>query len=104
MAEVRWTTPALESLRRILEYIAEDSPIYAERFGSRVIAAPKILKRYPYTGRIVPEYGDERIREIIVGAYRIIYAIREKVCYVVAIVHGSRDLLRHIDVNPWIIE
>jgi hypothetical protein len=28
--------------------------------------------------------------------YRIIYEIRGEACYIVAIIHGSRDLARHV--------
>lgn len=33
MGKVIWTDPALEDLHDIIEHIAEDSPVYAERFG-----------------------------------------------------------------------
>jgi plasmid stabilization system protein ParE len=35
----------------------------------------KSLAQFPQRGRVVPEFSDESIREIIVGAYRIVYRI-----------------------------
>jgi hypothetical protein len=45
-------------------------------------------------GRIVPEYGEEPLRELIVGNYRVLYGQEHEGVAVLAIVHGSRDLLQ----------
>jgi len=104
MAEVIWTEPALDSLKAIVDYIAEDSLVYAERFAHNVVVAPRILAEYPQSGRVVPEYKDEAIRELIYGAYRIIYQIRGSNCYVVAVIHASRSLLRHLPPGSWLVD
>ena len=101
MGKVIWTEPALEDLRSIIDHIAEDSLVYAERFGVRVVEAPRRLAHFPYSGRMVPEFKDENIRELIFGSYRLIYLIRQSVCYIVAIIHGSRDILRHLEPGNW---
>ncbi len=101
MAEVIWTEPALEDLKNIVEYISKDSKVYAERFATRVIEAPRRLEHFPYSGRLVPEFQKENIRELIYGSYRIIYVVKGKICYVTAVVHGSRDLLRLLDTGEW---
>lgn len=51
----------------------------------------------PQSGARVPEFDRDDIRELVVRPYRILYAIRGETCHVVAVVHGSRDLLRLID-------
>lgn len=56
MGKVIWTVPALKDLHDIIEHIAEDSPIYAERFGIQVVESPRRLEQFPYCGRIVPEF------------------------------------------------
>ena len=61
MAQVVWTSNALSDLNEIGEYIANDSPKYAEL--------------NPRTGWIVPEAEREDLRELIEGNYRIIYEI-----------------------------
>jgi len=58
MAKVVWTEPALNDLQSILDHIAKDSFVYAERFGVRVVQAPRILQSSPYLGRMVPEFND----------------------------------------------
>ena len=101
MGKVIWTDPALKDLRDIIEHIAEDSPVYAERFGLHVVESPRRLEQFPYCGRIVPEFNDENIRELIYGSYRIIYVIRHGDCYITAVIHGSRDILRHSKPGEW---
>ena len=41
---------------------------------------------------MVPEFGDQEIREIVVYSYRVIYRIQTEELIIVAIVHGKRDL------------
>jgi plasmid stabilization system protein ParE len=37
------------------------------------------LAELPQSGRVVPEVGVRRIRELIFGAYRVIYRVRDRV-------------------------
>jgi len=52
----------------------------------------KALPEFPQSGRIVPEYRNENIREKIYKHYRIIYRIKNNSIEIVAIYHGSRLL------------
>ena len=40
--------------------------------------AVKRLEIFPRSGRIVPEIGQEDIREILFGSYRIVYVVGEE--------------------------
>jgi plasmid stabilization system protein ParE len=101
MVEVVWTEPALSDLHEIVNHVAKDSPVYAQRLGMRIGQAPRKLAEFPKCGRMVPEFNDQTIRELIYGAYRIIYVVRSQTCYVVTVIHGSRDLLRHLTPGEW---
>ncbi len=101
MASVHWTVGAREDLRAIVEYIGQDSPTYAAATAGRITAAVERLERHPRLGRVVPEYEDETIRELIVGNYRIVYRLRRQRVGIVAVVYGSRDLLRRLGREPW---
>jgi plasmid stabilization system protein ParE len=83
-------------VEEITAFIAKDSPAYARRFGHQLREAPKQLKLFCRLGWMVPEFERENLREILVGSYRIIYEVRESDCYIVAVVHGSRELTRVI--------
>ena len=50
------------------------------------------LFQFPNRGRVVPEYGDDTIRELFVDRYRLIYRVRSNSVLIAAFVHGSRDL------------
>ena len=51
-------------------------------------------------GRVVPEAQLEDIREILYRTYRIIYRIIGERVEVIAVIHGSRDLLGQ-EPKPW---
>ncbi len=104
MARIIWTNPALSDLNEIMEYIGRDSNHYARLFGERLVDSLDRLEMYPRCGRVAPEFEsatDLEIRQVIYGAYRILYIVRDDNCYICAIVHGSRDLLRHVDPDTW---
>jgi toxin ParE1/3/4 len=100
MVHVIWTDPAIEDLASIVDYIARDSPRYAIRTGERIHEAVGKLSLGRRAGWIVPEFGLEHFREILMRPYRIIYEVRGDACYVVAIIHSSRDLTQHITPPP----
>ena len=89
MAEVRWTAQALGDLEAITNFIAHDSTHYASLFVIDVFAATERLEQFPDSGRVVPEKNDPRIREIILGNYRIVYRHRENVVELLTIHHGA---------------
>jgi len=77
MAEIKivWSEEALKDIEEIISFISKDSELYAVNFSSKIISAVETLKVLPEIGRIVPEYGDPKIREIIYRNYRIVYQI-----------------------------
>lgn len=101
MAKIRWTVGARRDLHEIINYIADDSPAYAINFAERIILAVDRLETFPKLGRIVPEYQDTNVRELIVGNYRVVYRIQGNRIGIAAIAHASRDLLRKLPSAPW---
>ena len=89
---VHWTDNAIAHLLDIYEYIARDSSIYAKRMVYRVTRRSEQIASFPMSGRKVPEYEADDIREIIEKPYRIIYRIKPYQIDVLAIVH-CRQLL-----------
>lgn len=99
---VLWTEPAETDLDELFEYIARDSPIYAEQFTARILEAIVKLADFPRIGRRVPEADSENIRELIVQSRRVIYAIDDEMdtIYILALVHVRQDLTGDND-PPW---
>lgn len=97
MVEVNWTDQSLEEIKSIAEFIAKDSPRYAEIQVERFFNRTEILHNNPHAGRIVPEVNDETIRELILGNYRIIYRIVSVKRIDILSVHHS---MRRLESNP----
>jgi toxin ParE1/3/4 len=100
MGRVVWTDPAIADLEDIMDFIARDSPQYALRVGERIYEAAGKLELGQRAGGIVPEFGVDHFREVLMLPYRIIYEIRGQGSYIVAIIHASRDLPQHIQPPP----
>lgn len=92
MAEVIWSAQAVADLDGIDEYIARDSERYAVLTVARLVEAVDRPRQFPKSGRMVPEVGDEAVREVIRGAYRIVYELRGGRVEAVTVVHGAREL------------
>jgi plasmid stabilization system protein ParE len=75
MVKVIWTDSAIQDLNDIAEYIAKDSVRYAEITVQRLFTSVDILETHPKAGKVVPEFENEFIRELIRGSFRIIYHI-----------------------------
>lgn len=92
MAEVRWTPQGADDLEAITEYIAEDSPHYANLFVMDVFAAVERIGDFPHSGRVVQETRDQSLREIVLGNYRIIYRVKTDLVEILTVYHGARLL------------
>jgi plasmid stabilization system protein ParE len=76
--QVTLSRSARSDIEDIVRYISVDDPDQALRFGASLIQHAKSLRQFPERGRVVPELGDESIREIIVKAYRIVYRLNHQ--------------------------
>lgn len=77
--KVEWSPLALDRVTDIAWYIAKDDPGAAERWVNELFDSVERLADFPESGRVVPEVGVRRIREVIFGAYRVIYSVKDKV-------------------------
>ena len=90
---VHWTETAQDHIDAIHAYIARNSADYALRMVDRLTRRSQQIADAPLSGRRVPEYDLDQIRELIEGAYRIIYHIKPDQIDVIAVVHGARNVL-----------
>ena len=95
--KIVWSPLALERVEDIARYISEDSPDAAVRWVDDLFAAVERLADFPKSGRMVPEVGSPRIRELIFGAYRVIYSIKDQID--ILTVRRSSQLLRMSDLD-----
>ncbi len=87
---VSWSPEATEDLESIAEYIARDSDFYARAVVLKILSVARKIPDQPLIGRIVPEIGEERIRERFVYSYRLIYRVADGEITVLAVIHGKR--------------
>jgi plasmid stabilization system protein ParE len=90
--QIRWSPRAASNLEAICNYIARDSELYAALFAKKVVAIVEAIPQFPKAGRMVPEYGDENLRERIYANYRIVYRLKGEATEIVAIAHSSKPL------------
>ena len=76
----------------IHEYIARDSPVYAQRMIDRLTRRSEQIAGFPLSGGMVPEYEADDIRQVIEKPYRLIYRVRSNQVDILAVVHGAQLL------------
>ncbi len=94
--KVHSTQNAVEHLVNIYEHIALNSPTYAKGMVDKITRRSEQIADHPLSGRKVPEYEVEDIRELIEKPYRIIYRIKSDQIDVLAVIHGARLLPEEI--------
>ena len=92
MVRIRWTDVAVKNLSDIGDYIGKDSIKYAKIVVKNLFSSTSILKQHTLIGRIVPEFNNPKIRELIRGSYRIIYRlIDEKHIDIITVHHSAKN-------------
>lgn len=91
---VNWSKPAEVDLRQIYEYIKKDSKFYAKKVCQEIVDKSEILNTFPEVGRVVPELGEPKIRELLIYSYRLIYEIFPDKIEVLALIHSKRNFIR----------
>lgn len=97
--KVLWTDAAIAQLDLIHNYVAQTSPDYAQRIVNQLANRSKQIANFPLSGRMVPEYELNEVRELIEGSYRVIYLIKDQKeeIEVLAVIHGSRERLKPLE-------
>jgi len=91
--EIVWTNQALHKLNKFVDYIAQDDVVTAEKWALKLIEKTDHLIEQPESGRIVPEYNEPNLRELIFDNYRVIYRIRkeENIIYIQTVWHVRQN-------------
>lgn len=92
MTPLIWTRRAIEDVQSIRQFIAQDSPHYAQLVTQQLIASVERLPAFPQSGRVVPEVNDPTIREVIQGSYRIVYRLIHDEIHIITVHHAARLL------------
>ena len=90
--QISWANSAIADLRDLVRYIAQDNNVAASRFGNAIVSKTETLRTFPLIGRMVPEYQNASLRELILSPYRIVYEVDEKTSriFILRIWHSAR--------------
>ncbi len=93
------TPQAEEDLEQICEYIARDNVDRARSYRDELVRKAQGIGAHPMMGRVVPGQPDPCVREIVHGAYRVIYEVFDDPLriFILRFWHGARG-------NPQIVE
>ena len=92
MARLIWSADSRDNLRSIHHRISKDSERAADTLIDQITSSAGRLSEFPLSGRIVPEFDQEDIRELIVRNYRVVYQLIGDTVGVVRVHHGARLL------------
>ena len=87
-----WTREALENIIEIENYTSQDNPSKAIEFTGYLIDKCEYLIDNPEMERVVPEFSDPQIRELIVKNYRIVYRHIAEEIQILTVFEGHRLL------------
>jgi toxin ParE1/3/4 len=93
--KVYWTSEARSRLLEIQAYISKDSPVTARKVAERLLRRSLELAKPLPTGRRLPEYPDDELRELLERPFRIIYRVLPKQIEIVTIKHYRQKLPRN---------
>lgn len=89
-----WAPSARLDLKELSSYIAESRPEVSRRFVQSLFQTIEPLAQFPESGRVVPEFSDPAIREVIRKPCRIVYRIKadKKIVEIVRVWHAARGI------------
>ena len=96
MAEIIWTSPALDDLNEIAEYIAISNIIAAKKLTQKVFDKISRLENHPESGKVPLELSNLNYREVNVNPCRIFYKVDSNKVYILHVMRQERDLRRFL--------
>jgi addiction module RelE/StbE family toxin len=92
--KIVWSPQAADDLVENNKYIARENPDAAIAIVNNIYEYRKMIREFPAKGRVVPEIGQQDIREIFCGSYRIIYQIEARRILILTIRHMKQKLTK----------
>ena len=87
--QLRWTEEAEADLRRIADYLFEQTPEHAPRIVQAIYDAPARLLTFPALGRPGKKQGT---RELVLTSlpYLVVYTLTGDTIHIARILHGAQ--------------
>ena len=88
------TESALEDLQAILTwYEKEKVPEVGEKLVDEILLRTEQITDHPESGRIVPEFQNPLLRELIQTPFRIVYLLEDERCLLIRVWRSERLLV-----------
>ena len=88
---VVWAPTAVRRATEAVEFILVDRPGAAVEWYDGLIARVELLPEFPLQGRVVSEWDEESVREIMFDPYRVIYEVFEDHLEILTLTHMRED-------------
>ena len=90
---VRFAESAVTDLEELMQwYVEQDVPDVGDRFIEEIFEQIEVLRVHPEIGRIVPEFDQPFLRELIHPPFRIVYRREPKHVRIVRVWRSERLL------------
>ncbi len=90
---ISFSKSAIEDLKGIKQYYLEQGvPQIGQDFVASIVEHVETLSSNPDIGRVVPEFNDESIRELIHSPFRVVYLREVKSIRVIRVWRSERLL------------
>ncbi|KPH92965.1 plasmid stabilization protein [Pseudoalteromonas porphyrae] len=96
MAEIIWTSPALNDLNDIAEYISLSNIDAAKKLTQKVFDKISRLEEQPESGKRPLELSNLNYREVHANPCRIFYKVDSDKVYILHVMRQERDLRRFL--------
>ncbi|MDZ4731166.1 MAG: type II toxin-antitoxin system RelE/ParE family toxin [Xanthomonadales bacterium] len=91
--KVKFTDSAIEDIQDILSwYTSQLAPDIGQQLVTEIIERAQTLADHPNIGRVVPEYANPNIRELIHPPLRVIYEKDKSLIAIVRVWRSERML------------
>lgn len=99
MCVVYWTHEASERLGDIKAYleIEKASPVAAREMIEKIVSRTQQLTIAPLSGKSMPDYPDDNVRELLERPYRIFYQVIEENIYIISVMHYRQLIPKRSD-------
>lgn len=88
--KVLFTPSGRNQFLAAIAYIYRENPAAAVAFRRKAEKVLSRLRKFPQSGRVLPEFPDLPFREVIVAPYRFFYRVKGKNVWIVAVWHSAQ--------------
>jgi plasmid stabilization system protein ParE len=88
--KILFTPTGRQQFLEAVAYIFRDNPSAAATFRKKAEKTLSRLKKFPESGRPIPEFSDLAFREVIVRPYRFFYKVKDQTVWIIVAWHSAQ--------------